>query len=224
MLLTVVAALATVLLPYKETPPWPGEIFFKPNCYVSFMKLLTVGVILSVFFLALLAGCTSQTETNPATPVPTVPPTPDEIQSVITETQDTPSVPDPALGGTWYLKLISEQNGTAQVQTINPEMSVIFDEQFNISGYSGCNNYAGMYTLTGTVSSDGNGITISPLASTKKYCIEIGTTETTYLQILQGATSYLVNVNQELSIRDNFGNTLVYQRTPYSETAVPLSS
>lgn len=188
------------------------------------MRLLTAGVILSVFFLALLAGCTTQTETNPATPVPTAPTTPDEIQPAITEAQNTHPVTDPALVGTWYLKLMSEQNGTAQVQTINLEMTVVFDEESHISGYSGCNYYAGMYTLTGTTSLDGKEIAIEPLASTRKYCIEIGTTETTYLQILQGATSYLVNVNQELSIMDHSGNTLVYQRTPYNETAVPIGS
>ncbi|MDD1723794.1 MAG: META domain-containing protein [Methanospirillum sp.] len=188
------------------------------------MKLRTVSVVISVLLLVLMAGCTGtgQTETKTATPVQTESPA-TEIPTEAPAGVQTP-VADPLLAGTWYLKLISEQNGTAQVQALNPEITVIFDERSNISGYSGCNQYSGQYTLSGSVLPDGKAIEIGPLVVTKKACIDSATTEATYLEILQAAASYLVNTNQELTITDDSGNALVYQRTPYSGTAVPRGS
>lgn len=185
------------------------------------MKLLCACVIITLCFLILMTGCTSQTGSNPAIAKPTANPT--VIQTMNQTEVPTPlptHITDPLLYGTWYLKLMSEQNGTAQVQMMNPQITVLFDEQ-NISGYSGCNNYYGQYTLTSVVLSNGKGISIQPLTSTMMFCADSANTETTYMQILQGASSYLVNTNQELSIMDESGNVLVYQRTPYSETAVP---
>jgi len=150
--------------------------------------------------------------------VPTVVPT------EITQVQTPAPVTDASLSGTWYLKLMSEQDGTAQVQMINPEITIIFEDEANISGYSGCNNYMGQYTLTGKTDANGKGIIIGPLASTKKYCDEGSATEQTYLQILGASSSYLVNENQELSITDNKNNAMVYQKTPYSATSVPVGS
>lgn len=175
--------------------------------------------------LLLVTGCTSQTvskTTTPATATPTSVITPNQTEIVPAPVKAV--VSDASLLGTWYLKLMSDQNGTALVQTINPETTVIFEDNVNLSGYSGCNNYMGRYTLTGKPDTDGKGITIGPLASTRKYCEDGASTETTYLQILGGATSYLVNENKELSITDNAQNTLVYQRTPYSTTSVPMGS
>lgn len=176
--------------------------------------------------LLLVTGCTSQTESKavstPATAVPSA-------TITIAQTEITPApaktvVSDSSLLGTWYLKLMSDQNGTALVQTINPETTVIFEDNVNLTGYSGCNNYMGSYVLTGKPNANGKGITIGPLTSTKKYCPDGASTETTYVQILQGATSYLVNENKELTITDNAQNTLVYQRTPYSTASVPIGS
>lgn len=183
-----------------------------------------------VFLLVLVTGCTTQNTSSSAapesTPAPTVVET--EVQTAmptaITPDQTPAPVSDSSLSGTWYLKLMSEQNGTAQVQMINPETTLIFESDANISGFSGCNNYMGQYTLTGKSDANGNGIAIGPLTSTLMYCTEGSETETTYLQILQGATSYQVNADQELSITDNLNNALVYQRTPYSATAVPIGS
>lgn len=188
------------------------------------MKMLYICVIISAVLLVLMAGCTNQAETKPLTPAPTVLPT--TVATVI-PTEITPvqtSTTDGSLPGTWYLRLMSEQNGTTLVQAISPETTLIFEGDVNISGYSGCNNYMGRYTLTGKTEPNGKGIAISPLVSTKKNCADSSTTETTYLQILQASKEYLVNEKQELSIMDNSGNTLVYQKTPYSATAVPIGS
>jgi len=180
-----------------------------------------------VLLLVLTAGCTTQTVSNSETAVPTEIPTTNptvEPLTLVTPAPEQTVVNDPQLMGTWYLKLMSEQDGTAQVQMINSEMTLIIGDDSSITGYSGCNSYKSNYVLTGMTNSFGKGITIEPLISTEKYCPDSNTTEATYLEILQAATSYIVNVNEELSLRDDKGNTLVYQRMPYSETAVPIGS
>ena len=186
------------------------------------MNRLLVYAILSALLFVMVAGCTTPAETKEVAPIPTSPVT--TVPTEITPVQTPAPVTDASLSGTWYLKLMSEQNGTAQVQTINPETTVMFEGENNITGYAGCNNYFGQYTLTGKTGSQGKGMSISPLASTKKYCDQSSATETTYLQILEGAEFYLVNTNQELSIMDSLNNTLVYQRTPYTATSVPIGS
>jgi heat shock protein HslJ len=194
------------------------------------MKQLTGYVVILVFLFVLVTGCTAQNDSTPVAPAIAQTPAAVETEvrtaepTEITPDQTPAPVTDSSLSGTWYLKLMSEQNGTAQVQMINPETTVIFENGTDISGYAGCNNYMGHYTLTGTSDTNGDGIAIGPLTSTLMYCAEGSETETTYLQILQGATSYQVNAGQELSITDNLNNALVYQRTPYSATAVPIGS
>ena len=163
-----------------------------------------------------MAGCTSQpAPAQVVTPVPTV------VSTTLNPTPVPVPIADPTLIGTWYLKMIGEQGGTAPVQIMNPQITAVFTNQSGIYGFSGCNNYNGQYTLTGQVLPNGKGITISPMVSTLMYCADTANTETTYLQILQAAKSYTVNVNQELTITDNLGSVLVYQRTPYSSASVP---
>ena len=179
-------------------------------------------LVIMVFLLALAAGCTTQTVSNPETVEPTEIPTTNPTLKEPAPEQTI--ISDPSLMGTWYLKLMSEQGGTTQVQMINPEITLIFENDSTITGYSGCNTYQGNYILTSSSNAFGKGIVIQPLVSTKKYCADSNTTEATYLEILQGTTSYVLNVNEELSFQDEKGNSLVYQRMPYSETAVPLGS
>jgi heat shock protein HslJ len=180
------------------------------------MKILTACVIGCTFLVIILAGCTSQ----PAQ-VPVVTPVPTAVPTTLISTPTPAPVTDPTLLGTWYLKMIGEQGGTAPVQIMSPQITAVFTDQSGIYGFSGCNNYNGQYTLTGQVLPNGKGITIGPLASTLVYCADNANTETTYLQILQAAKSYTVNVNQELTITDNLGSVLVYQRTPYNSASVP---
>lgn len=190
------------------------------------MKKHTIGLILLIVLAFLVAGCISQSQQKAETSenIQAIQPieTTTEITSEPTqETHNESSISDPVLSGTWYLKLMSEQNGTAQVQTLNPEITVTFEEENLISGNSGCNTYSGEYTLTGKNLQDGKGISISPLITTRMNCQDSMQTEKTYLEILQASTCYLINVNLELSLMDNEGNTLVYQKQPYNETAVP---
>jgi heat shock protein HslJ len=179
------------------------------------MKIITAFVVTCVFLLVLLAGCTSQPVSKPVTTAPTA------VPATINPTPDPTQIPDPSLVGTWYLKMMAEQGGSALIDTMSIQITAVFTNQSNVIGFAGCNNYNGHYTLTGQVLPNGNGITIGPLASTTMYCANGTNTETTYLQILQAAKTYSVNGKQELTIMDNSGNTLVYQKTPYSSTFVP---
>lgn len=63
----------------------------------------------------------------------------------------------------------------------------------NAGGTAGCNTYNGTYTV------DDTGITFGPLLSTKKGCEQpLMMMETTYLNTLQGATSYGVDGAENL--------------------------
>jgi heat shock protein HslJ len=197
-------------------------VFLTGNLYIytradafQRMKLLTACMVTSAFLLILMAGCATLPAPGPGSPMTPVTP------ATSTPTPAPAPLIDPSLAGTWYLKMMAEQGGSALVDTMSPQITAVFTNQSNVLGFSGCNNYNGQYMLTGQVLPDGKGITIGPLSSSTMYCATMSGTETTYLQILQAAKSYTVNVNQELTIVDKSGNSLVYQRTPYSSTFVP---
>jgi len=190
------------------------------------MKISFVWIILGLLFVVMVAGCTSQAPANSAQPEVTVSitATPTQAETVIPSTPVKQEVSDPALEGTWYLKLMSDQNGTAIVQTINPETMITFENNSQITGYTGCNDYQGSYSLTGLKTKFGQGIAIKTEMASPKPCANGENTEQIYIQILSGATSYLVNANQELTLTDSSDNSLVYQRVPYNQNAVPVNS
>jgi heat shock protein HslJ len=178
------------------------------------MRSLTICLFSCAVLAVIAAGCLSQPTTPPVTTQP-----PATTLPVVTPSP-TASLQDPALYGVWYLKEMTGAGGANPVQTMNVPINLIFTDQ-NLSGFGGCNDYSGSYTLTGQVLPDGKGIDIGPLITTLKYCADTSQTETSYLQVLSDATSYTVNVNQQLSITDSAGSILVYERTPYGPLSVP---
>ncbi|HVP94588.1 MAG TPA: META domain-containing protein [Methanoregulaceae archaeon] len=181
----------------------------------SYYLFLLLGLAVALF----LAGCTTsqvqpvQTTQVPATPVPTpvVTPVPTLLPT---------SSPSPLLG-TWYLQAILFQGATAPLDT-NTQITAIFDNQGQVSGYGGCNNYGGPYTVTGKIVPSGNGISIGPLTSTQMYCPDGSSTEQSYLTILGSAAGYTIFPNQQMSITDKLGNSLSFSRRPFSSpTSVP---
>jgi heat shock protein HslJ len=169
------------------------------------MKVITACSIACLFLVVMLAGCTSTTSVQPLTPAPTT--------SVVVSTPAPTSVPvtDPTLLGTWNLKSMVLQGGTAFTFPTNTQITATFDNQGNVVGFAGCNNYNAQYTLSGQQLYTGMGIKIGPIVSTKKYCADTSDTETTYLQILQKAITYTVN-GDGLTITDNINSMLVYKR------------
>jgi heat shock protein HslJ len=163
----------------------------------------------------LVAGCTTPPVTQPVTTVPTT-------TVVSTPVPTTAPITDAALVGTWYLKAMTGPGGSNPVQTMNVQITAVFSGQGAIGGSGGCNSYNGPYTLTGQVQPNGNGITIGPLITTLMYCADSSNTEQTYLQILQSAVAYTVNTNNQLTITSSAGNLLVFEKTPYGPTSVPI--
>lgn len=179
------------------------------------MGSLSICLFTCVILAILAAGCISQPTTPPVTTQP-----PATTLPVVTSPPATASLQDPALYGVWYLKEMTGTGGSNPVQTMDVPINIIFTDQ-NLSGFGGCNDYGGSYSLTGQVLPDGKGISVGPLITTLKYCADTSPTETSYLQILSDAKSYTVNVNQQLSVTDSVGSILVYERTPYGPLSVP---
>jgi heat shock protein HslJ len=186
-------------------------------CYL----FLFLGLVLALF----VAGC--RTNPGPVQPVQTTPvpvtPTATQLPPPVTTPVPTspPSASASSLAGTWYLQAILYQGATAPLDA-NGQITAIFDNQGHISGYGGCNNYGGPYTITGKALPSGTGISIGPLTSTLMYCNTSGSTEQSYLAILGSAVSYTVFPNQQMSITDSLGNALSFSRIPYSSpTSVP---
>ena len=177
------------------------------------MKLFAVCLCACAFIAFIIAGCTTVPPTTPVTPTQTI--------QVFTPPPTTAPTIDPALVGTWYLKAVTGPGGANPVQTIGIQISAIFNSQGNLAGFGGCNNYNAPYTLTGAILPNGKGIVIGPITNTLKFCADTSDREGTYLQTLQDATSYSVNVDQ-LSITNRDGSILLFGKTPYGVTAVPI--
>jgi heat shock protein HslJ len=169
------------------------------------MKAFIAVLALCVAACILLAGCT--TPTVPTTPMPTA------TATTPLPTMTTPApVSDPELIGDWTLGEIASQGGQS-IQTVFTEpITIIFYDQGTLDGYGGCNNYQGSYTLTGTTGPFGKQISMGPIISSLKYCIDTSNTETLYFQILSNVTAYGIDNTTKLSMRDPVGNTLVFLR------------
>jgi heat shock protein HslJ len=169
------------------------------------MRKFLVSLVFLLIAAVMIAGCTG-TQPVPQPAPATLPPT------VVVTAAATPVVPT-QLAGHWVVTRMAIQDGSA---VINPttQITLEFMADGTVSGNGGCNNYNGPFTVTGVTTPKGNGISIGPLVSTKKYCQDYTSQETTYLNILQKAMAYNVDGNQ-LSITATTGDVLIYQ-TPVS--------
>ena len=165
----------------------------------KFIVLLTFFVIAAV----LISGCTT-------TPTPAPKPTPAPLPpTVVVTATPTPNTVPVQLTRYWVLTTMGIQDGTA-VTHPTTEISLTFNPDGSLTGYDGCNNYFGSFTLTGMTTPKGNGMTISNIASSKKYCETLAQQETMYLAILGKTMAYNVNGNQ-LSMTATTGDVLIYQ-------------
>jgi heat shock protein HslJ len=172
-------------------------------------------ILLALVVLALVvAGCSSQTGSAPVTAKPVEKPVP-----------DTPPVPPTSplqpFRGDWALVSMATQGGTYP-ETLTTAISLSINTTgAGLSGYGGCNNYYAPYTLTGTTTAFGNGITMGPVTSTKKYCLEASGEENTYLGVLQDTTAFAGD-ESHLTFTGNAHNTLVFNRPGAVPTATSL--
>jgi len=100
------------------------------------------------------------------------------------------------LSGTYKIVAIDEND------TLPDDLTISFDNKTNkVSGYSGCNQFMGDYTV------ENDSITFGPLMSTKRFCTDsINTIERKMLSALS-KTQTLVFANEELSFMS--GDTVV---------------
>jgi heat shock protein HslJ len=172
------------------------------------MKKIAILLIIFVIAAVLIAGCTTQKPaTPPVTARATLPPT-----VIVTATPAPPALPA-QLTRNWVLTTMGIQDGTG-VTHPTTEISLTFNPDGSLTGYDGCNNYYGSASLTGITTPKGNAMTISNIASSKKYCETLAQQETMYLAILGKIMAYNVNGNQ-LSMTATTGDVLIYQ-TPIS--------
>jgi heat shock protein HslJ len=95
------------------------------------------------------------------------------------------------LGGTaWNL---AEMGGTADFARILP--TIEFGEDGSVSGFAGCNTFSGTFTTEGTT------LTMSPLATTKIGCQRpASAVEAEYLNALSGVTNWEIDAGGRLTL------------------------
>jgi len=171
------------------------------------MKSLLFLVCAVLFVGILVAGCTSPAPVPPpATTVPTPVPTP-----VPTVATTAPPVTDPALIGTWTYTGAMLGSGTPVISNTK-SVTLTFNNDGTLAGFSGCNNYNGGYTLTGKTTEFGKVISFGPLASTKMYCADTADFESTYLKIIQQTVTYSIT-NNKLMLRTSYGDQVTYVKS-----------
>lgn len=170
------------------------------------MKFLLFLVCAVLFMGILIAGCT----TTPA-PVPTPATTiPTPVPTTAVSASTTPMLTDSALVGNWNLEGGMIGAGTMPVIP-NTQLTITFSSDGSLTGFGGCNNFFGSYTLTGQTSEFGKGITVGPIGSTKMFCAGTSDLETTYLANVQDAKYYSIT-NNKMLIRTSTLNQLSYSK------------
>lgn len=111
---------------------------------------------------------------------------------------------DPGLAGlagtTWTATGVNNGKQGVESNAQTGLATATFGADGTISGSAGCNTYSGSYTETG----DG-GLTISPLATTRKACEDaLMTLESQFLAAMGAVTTYSIAADQ-LTLRDDGG-------------------
>ena len=171
---------------------------------MEFMKYLVVLTIVCLMMSAFIAGCTNVKSTNSAS-VPNVP------VSSMSPGVNSATGTDSDLTGNWNFQSGMYGGGNAFIVPTNVQITAVFDNQGNLNGFAGCNDYNAKYTLTGQQLTMGKEIEIGPVSSTQKSCADTSSIETAYLNVLQNTNAYVVHGNS-LVLTDKQNDHLVFQR------------
>ena len=177
--------------------------FFIPLLPLYSMKSILVLTCAALFLAVLVAGCTTQAPATP--PVTTVP-----VPATTVPTATPTPLTDPALIGSWNLKGAMVGGGT-EPRILNNKLTITFNSDGTLSGFGGCNNYFGSYTLTGQTTKFGPSMSIGNLGSTQMYCAETSDLEMTYLNLLRSTMAYSITNNKMLLTTDE-KNQLSYDK------------
>jgi len=105
-------------------------------------------------------------------------------------------------GITWDVAAYADTSGAMKDAPVTVPMDARF-EGGSVAGTSGCNQYNGPYTLSGS------SLTVGPLASTKMMCDQVANdAEAAYLPALQKASTYTAE-GGKLTIYDKDGKEVV---------------
>ena len=104
--------------------------------------------------------------------------------------------PDVSLTNT-YWKLV-ELNGAAVAPGEGKELHMILKGEDQVAGYAGCNQFTGSMTVTG------DGLSVGPIASTRRMCQDVMEQESAFLQALENAQRYSI-AGEDLAIEDANG-------------------
>ena len=121
------------------------------------------------------------------------------------------NMPAPIEGAAWRLEELPGVSGTALAQLRRP-VTVKF-ESGRLSGFAGCNNFSGGYSL------EGDQLKIGPVASTQMACPEPGSSiETAFHKAWSGNLRYAIDGDQ-LNATTASGDTLRFRREPPPQLA-----
>jgi heat shock protein HslJ len=121
------------------------------------------------------------------------------------------SAPARLEGAAWRLKELTGVQSAALAKLDRP-VALRF-ESGRLSGFAGCNNFSGSYTLAG------DQLKIGPVASTQMACPEPGSSvETAFHKALSGNLRYAVD-GDHLTATTASGDTLRFQREPPPQLA-----
>jgi heat shock protein HslJ len=114
-------------------------------------------------------------------------------------------------GAAWRLQELPGASSAALAQLKRP-VTMRF-ESGRLSGFAGCNNFSGSYSL------DGDQLKIGPVASTQMACPEPGSSiETAFHKALSGTLRYAVD-GDVMTATNASGATLRFQREPPPQLA-----
>ncbi len=160
-------------------------------------------VLLTLVTVLLAAGCTGgEPAAPPQSPAATI---------EVPMTTATPTIP-PEFLGRWTLTTFGIQYGT-KVQNPTTEITLTLNPDGSLTGWGGCNNIFGSYSLNGIQTSKGMGMNITNLGSTKKYCQVYSNQEDQYISIL-GKTYAYSGDGYLLVLTATTEDTLVFKRPP----------
>jgi len=112
----------------------------------------------------------------------------------------------PIEGSAWRLQELPGASSAGLARLDRP-VTVRF-ESGRLTGFAGCNNFSGSYTL------DGGQLKIGPVASTQMACPEPGSSiETAFHKALSGSLGYAVD-GDHLTATTASGDTLRFERVP----------
>jgi heat shock protein HslJ len=108
--------------------------------------------------------------------------------------------------GSWVAQGINNGSGGVETSGLTPTVTAVFEQDGQLSGVDGCNNYFTTYET------DGEAITIAPeIATTLMACAEpgLGDLSQQYFAALGAAATWSVDASGSLELRDTGGSLQV---------------